>query len=105
MASSNVLSPEVVYVPINVSQRFQVMESMLADIKLLLDGTNAPEQYDMVEAEEAAQMIHLGMNRFYNTYKKILPYVKTGKKILFSRKDIEAYLISKKETPISVDSL
>ena len=99
MVSSNVIHPEVIFVPIDFAKRLLSIEMLLADLSSKVT-VGVPEEYDRVEAKEAAKMVRLGINRFYLTYKSFLPYTKMGKKVIFSRKEIESYLLSKRKTPL-----
>jgi hypothetical protein len=86
---------------------FDVLEERLLSIEKLLAELNSKselqpeEKEDYVEAEEAAQMMHLSIDRFYTIHKKILTSSKPGRKLLFSRKEIQVFLHSKKVKPRS----
>ncbi|MBC7948974.1 MAG: helix-turn-helix domain-containing protein [Chitinophagaceae bacterium] len=82
-----------------IDRRLQSIESLLADL-LSKIGNQSPHEDDWVESEEAAKMLHWSVDHLYAKHRTILHSTKHGKKILFSRQEIEEYLQSKRMKPV-----
>jgi len=75
-----------------IEQRLSVIEVLLS--KLATSFSNpSHESSDIIDINEVAKMLHLSKDTVYTkTHKKIIPHTKQGKKLLFSRKRIEAFI-------------
>ena len=81
---------------------FESIEIRLASIEqrqnLILDLLSKKKENrdcDSIDIKEVARILHLSVDTIYTkTHKKTIPHRKEGKKLLFSRKEIDNYLIS-----------
>lgn len=78
---------------------FASMNLRLNSIEYLLNSLlNSPKklsEHDCIDADEVASILHISKNTLYKkTCNKTIPFRKEGKKLLFSRRDIDNYLIS-----------
>lgn len=84
-----------------VSKIYQKLENME---KLLTQKKKEPGQDQIMSAEECAAFLRLKVTTIYGLVSKgKIPKIKKGKLIYFSKKDIEAWLLSGKvKTPQEV---
>jgi excisionase family DNA binding protein len=83
-----------------VERRLASIESCLANLtsltSLLAAKASAPKE-DTIGIDEVAAILQLSKDTIYTkTHKKTIPHRKEGKKLLFSRKEIEDYLSDRK---------
>jgi len=72
-----------------IDQKRMTMEQQVEKPKSLLDDT--------LNADEAAKLLRIAKQTLYTlTSKRKIPFYKNGKKILFSKKDLEAWVIESK---------
>ena len=83
-----------------IESRLATIESYLASLNSLislLTIKSSPPKEDNIGIDEVAAILQLSRQTIYTkTHKKIIPYRKEGKKLLFSRKEIEEYLSDRK---------
>ncbi len=80
---------------------FEVIETRLSNIEnLILDLKHKPQTVDTSEQEDefltiqqAAKLLHLSVPTMYGkTHRNELPFMKRGKRVLFSKKQLIEYI-------------
>ena len=99
-----VATPEVLDRLNSIEKVLSCCYSFLSDLKVKNEAVTShppkPESSDLVELAEAARRTFYSVDRFYAIHRTILPSIQQGKKRLFSIKDIDTYLESKKHQPL-----
>jgi excisionase family DNA binding protein len=76
-----------------IEKRLSAIEEHLTKLNTTLLKIDLQEKDDTIGIDEVAKMLHLSRDTVYTkTHKKLIPHRKQGKKLLFSRKRIEAYI-------------
>ncbi len=77
--------------------RLASIEHHLVSLTEFLKSGQGNQQEDSINAVEAAKILHMAIATLYvKTSKKIVPHTKPGKKLIFSRKELDKYMSEKK---------
>jgi excisionase family DNA binding protein len=76
-----------------IEKRLTSIEQTLASLNVYLTKTDDHSNSDVIDIDEVAKILHISKDTVYTkTHKKTIPHWKEGKRLLFSRKRILAYL-------------
>lgn len=88
-----------------IEKRLSCIEQLLATLNIHLPKPEEQDVDAIIGVDEVAKMLHLSKHTVYTyTHKKIIPHWKVGKKLLFSRNRILAF-ISKCEVQLFHEEL
>lgn len=87
-----------------MSNPFESLEQRLCNIEALLQSfvseqTKLPEDDDILTIEQAAPLLKLSVSRLYSSKNKY-PFYKPHGRVLFSRKELEEFMKSKKHKTV-----
>jgi len=88
----------MVLVDASLAKRFASLENKI-DKLLVIQAATVPEEsvFDFMTAEKTAELLGLKKSTLYGmTCRKEIPFRKQGKRLLFSRKDLAAFITNKK---------
>ena len=85
-----------------IEKRLSSIEVILSQLNAAISTNTFNEKEDIIGIDEVAKMLYLSKHTIYTkTHKNIIPHIKKGKKLLFSRKKIEAFIASGEINTIS----
>ena len=89
---------KMLLVPCSLEELRQVFQQ---EVHLLLDahggGTNTG-QHDLLSTQQACQLLHLSKSSLYGlVHRKAIPYMKQGKRLFFSQKELMAWMATKRQ--------
>lgn len=76
-----------------LEKRLSSIEDCLSKLTVTISKFHPQEEIDTIDVAEVAKMLNLSESTIYTkTSKKLIPHTKRGKKLIFSRKRILAYI-------------
>ena len=89
------MQPEGMIIPVNKEILMQIVHSAVREAFAEYNKKVAPMEHteDMISAEDAAKFLDIKISTLYfKTHMKEIPFMKKGKKIYFSRKELAQWV-------------
>jgi len=105
LSKSNGIDPLAIAAIVSLERQVEKLSHLYQHLSDLVNQpiNKKESEDDMVETEQAAEIIHLSRSRFYEVHPLLFNHVQLGRKLLFSRKELQEYLkTGKSQRPASV---